>query len=55
MNIHKAMIIPDGIFQTNHDLFVMVNPKNACKSESADHLWIPFLDQPQSYVVAILQ
>ena len=24
---------------------------NACKLESADHLWLPFLDQPQSEIV----
>ena len=30
-NIHKAMIIIDGIFQTNNKLFVTVHPKNVCK------------------------
>ena len=48
---HKAIKIPDGSFQTNKKLFDMVNPKSACKLEFADHLWIPFLDQPQSDVV----
>ena len=31
--------------------FVTVQPKNACKLEFVDHLWIPFLDQPQSNIV----
>ena len=26
-NIHKSMIIPDGVFQTNTELFVTVNTK----------------------------
>ena len=29
----------------------MVNKKNACKLEFADHLWLLFFDQPQSDVV----
>ena len=45
------MIIPDEIYQTNQKLFVSVQPKNACKLEFADHLWLPFLDQPQSDIV----
>ena len=28
----------------------MVHPNNACKLEFSNHLWLPFLDQPQSYV-----
>ena len=28
-----------------------VNPKTPCKLESAEHLWLPFLDRPQSDVV----
>ena len=51
MNEHKAMIITDVIFQTNKKLFAVVNPKNACKFEFADHLWLPFLDQPLSDVL----
>ena len=51
MNKHKAMRISDDIFQTNKKLFVTVNPRNACKLEFNYHLWIPFIDQPQSYVV----
>ena len=47
MNIHKAIIIKDGIFQTNNKLFVMVNTKNACKLKVAGHLWLQFIDQPQ--------
>ena len=37
-NIHKAMIIPVDIYQTNKKLFVTVLPKNACKLEYADYL-----------------
>ena len=29
----------------------MVNPRNAYKLEFADHIWLPFLDHPQSDVV----
>ena len=29
----------------------MVNLKTPCKLEFADHLWLPFLDQPKSDVV----
>ena len=45
------MIILNGIFQSNKKLFVMGYPKNPCKLEFADHLWLPLLDQPQSYFV----
>ena len=41
------MRIPDDIFQRNKKLFVTVHPKNACKLEFADHLWLTFLNQPQ--------
>ena len=44
-NIHKAMITPVDIYQTNKNCFVTVQPKNACKLEFVDHLWIPFIDQ----------
>ena len=50
-NIHKAVRIPDDIYRTNKKLFVTVQPKNACKLEFVDHLWLPFLDQPQSDMV----
>ena len=52
-NIYKAIIIPDGIYQTNNKLFVTVNPKNTCKLEFSNHLWLIFIDQPQSDVVVI--
>ena len=39
------------VFQTNKKLFVTVNPKHPCKLEFSDHLWLPFLDKPQSDVV----
>ena len=47
-NIHKAVIIPGGIFQTNQKFFVTVHPKNTCKLEFVNYLLLPFLDQPQS-------
>ena len=50
-NIHKAMKITVDIQQTNKKLFVIVQPKSACKQEFADYLWIPILDQPQSDIV----
>ena len=50
-NIHKAMKIIVDIYQTNKKLFVIVQPKSACKWEFADYLWIPILDQPQSDIV----
>ena len=45
------MRIPVNIYQTNKKLFVVVQPKNACKLGFSDHLWLPFLDQPQSKIV----
>ena len=42
------MQIPVGIYQTNDEIFVIVQPKNACILEFADHLWLPFIDQHQS-------
>ena len=50
-NKHKAVIIPDRIFQTNKKLFVMVNRRYACKLEFDNHLLLTFLYQPQSDVV----
>ena len=47
-NIHKAVIIPDDVFQTNKILFVTVHQNIACKLNSATHLWLSFIDQPQS-------
>ena len=51
MNKHKAMRIPDRIYQNNKNLFVAINPRNACKMEFSGHLWLPFPDQLQSDVV----
>ena len=50
-SIHKSMIIPVDINQTNKSFYVTVKPKNACKLEFAYHLWLPFLDQPQSDII----
>ena len=38
MNNHKAVMIPDGICQTNIKLFVNDNPRNGCKLEFTDNL-----------------
>ena len=54
MNIHEYMRIPDDFFQNNFKLFVTLNPKYTCKLEFSDHLWPPFLGQPQSDVVIFL-
>ena len=51
MNKQKSMRITDHICKNNKHLFVTVNPRSACKLEFSDHLWLPFIDQPQSYVV----
>ena len=45
------MIIPVDIHQTNKKIYVTVQPKNSCKLEFADNLWLPFLDQPHSDIV----
>ena len=44
--IHKALIIPVEICETNKKFTVKVQPKNACKLELVDHLWISSIDQP---------
>ena len=50
-DIHKDMRATDKGFQTNKKLFVTVHPKITCKLELADHLWLPFIDQPWLDVV----
>ena len=42
------MRITVEIHKTNKKLSVTVQPKKSCKLKFVDHLWIPFLDQPQS-------
>ena len=49
--IHKSMIIPVDINEINKHFTVTVQPKNACKLEFVDHLWLPFIDQPQSDIL----
>ena len=39
------------ISQTNKKLFVTFQPKNTCKLELTDHLWITYRDEPQSDIV----
>ena len=51
INIHKDMQITVNLYQKNRKFFVTVQPKNACKLGFIDHLWLPFLDQPQSDIV----
>ena len=52
--IHKAVRVPVVIHHRNKNFTVTVLPKNACKLEFVDHLWIPFLDQPQSDIVVFV-
>ena len=35
----------------NKKCTVTIQPKNACKLEFLDHLWLPFLDHPHSDIV----
>ena len=49
--IHKTMWITVVSHQTNKKFSVTGQPENACKLKFADHLWLPFIDQPQSDVV----
>ena len=51
MNRHKTMGNINRICQNNNIKIITVNPKNVCKMEFADNLWLPFLDQPRSDVV----
>ena len=51
MNKCKAVSIPERIFQNNNKLFVTINPRNACKLEFSDHLWLPILEQPNPDIV----
>ena len=53
-NIPKPMRICVDIHETNKKFTVTVEPKNACKLKFADHLWLPFLDQPQSDIVVFV-
>ena len=48
MNKHKNTRINERIYQNHNKWFVTVNPRNACKKESANNLWLPFLDQQKS-------
>ena len=45
------MQIPVDIHENNKKFTVTFQPKNACKLEFVDHLWVPFLDQSQSDIV----
>ena len=45
------MIFPVDIHQTNTKFSVTFQPKNTYKLEFVDHLWLPFLYQPQYDIV----
>ena len=47
-SIDKAMRTPTGNHQKKPVTF---QPKNACKLEFTDHLWLYFLDKPQYGIV----
>ena len=47
MNKHKAVRIPDRIFETNKRLFLTVNRRNKGKLGFSDNLWLPFIDKLQ--------
>ena len=49
--IHKGSQIPADIHQINKNSSVIVQQKNTCKLEFSDHLWLPFIGQPQSDIV----
>ena len=51
INIHKSMRFLVEIHEKNKKFTVPVQPQNECKLEFMDHLWLPFLDQPQSEIV----
>ena len=53
--INKAIIITVGIHERNKKFTVKVQPKNTCKLEFVDHLWLPFLGQPQSDILVSLR
>ena len=48
------MPIPVDIYQKTKKFFFTVQPKYACKLEFSDHLWLPFLDQPQSDILVLV-
>ena len=48
------MIILPDIHQTNEKLSVTFQPKNACKLEFTDHLWLQFLYQPKSDITVFV-
>ena len=52
-NIHNYMRIPFDTHETNETFTVIVQPKNACKLELADHLLLPFIVQLQSDIAVL--
>ena len=50
-NIQISMKIIVDSHETNKNFTITVQQKKACKLEFADHLWLPFLDKPQSDIV----
>ena len=51
INTHKDIKIPVEIRETKK-IHCYSSTKNACKLESVDHLWLPFIYQLQSDIVA---
>ena len=51
INIHKAITITVEINETKKKFTVIDQPKNACKLEFSDHLWLPFIDQAHFDIV----
>ena len=49
-SIHKDMRITFDIHQKNKRFYVTVQPKNSCKLEFSDNLWLPYLNQTQSEI-----
>ena len=47
------MRIPVDIHEINKKFTFTVQPKNACKLEFVDHLWLHFLDQPKSDILSL--
>ena len=48
---HKYMRIPHRTWKIENKLFVTFNTRYAYILVFPDHMWIPFIDQPQPYVV----
>ena len=52
--IHKSMRILVDIHERNRKFSVTIQPRNTCKLKFVDHLWLQFLDHPQSDIVVFV-